>query len=190
MQYTSLTYTVSSFFRVNSLLQMSEPTNTVTRFSESDSHSLALLLDRYGLVPELVGSITEIHGSYWGGEEAGLVGNKLVLRNDTPVHSVLHEACHYICMDEKRRTGLDTDAGGGYDEENAACYLQILLADELPGFGREQMFSDMDAWGYTFRLGSARAWFEEDAGDARAWLLSAGIISTAGKPTFKIRKEG
>jgi len=168
----------------------SEPTNTITRFSDSDRYSLALLLDRYGLVPELVGSNMEIHGSYWGGEEAGLVGNKLVLRKDTPVHSVLHEACHYICMDEKRRVGLDTDAGGDYDEENAVCYLQILLADELAGFGREQMFGDMDAWGYTFRLGSARAWFEEDAEDARSWLISTGIISASGKPTFKIREEG
>ena len=165
---------------------MADPTNTVTRFSDSDSCSLALLLDRYGLVLELVGSNMEIRGSFWGDEEAGLLGNKLVLRKDTPVHSVLHEACHYICMDEKRRVALDTDAGGDYDEENAVCYLQILLADELPEFGREKMLKDMDTWGYTFRLGSARAWFEEDAEDARAWLLSAGIISTSGKPTFKL----
>jgi hypothetical protein len=167
---------------------MADPTNTVTRFSDSDSSSLALMLARYGLVLALVGPNMEIRGSFWGDDEAGLIGNKLVLRKDTPVHSVLHEACHYICMDETRREGLDTDAGGDYDEENAVCYLQILLADELPGFGREQMFSDMDAWGYTFRLGSARAWFEEDAEDARAWLLSAGIISTSGKPTFKLRE--
>ena len=167
---------------------MSDPANTVTRFSDSDSCSLALLLDCYGLVLELVGPNMEIRGSFWGDDEAGLTGNKLVLRSDTPVHSVLHEACHYICMDETRREGLDTDAGGDYDEENAVCYLQILLADELPGFGREQMFSDMDAWGYTFRLGSAQAWFEEDAEDARAWLLSAGIISASGKPTFKLRE--
>ena len=48
------------------------------------------------------------------------------------------------------------DAGGDDAEENAVCYLQILWADALPGFGRERMFLDMDAWGYTFRLGSAR----------------------------------
>jgi len=167
---------------------MSELTNTVTRFSDCDSYSLALLLDRYGLVLETVGPNMEIHGSYWGDTEAGLVGNRLVLRNNTPVHSLLHEACHYICMDEKRRVGLDTDAGGDYDEENAVCYLQVLLADELTGFGREQMYSDMDAWGYTFRLGSARTWFEEDAEDAWFWLVSAGIISTSGKPTFKTRE--
>ncbi len=166
---------------------MCEPGNTVTRFADCDDYSLVLLLSRYGLVLELVAANMDIRGSYWGDEEAGLMGNKLVLRRDTPVHSVLHEACHYICMDETRREGLDTDAGGDYDEENAVCYLQILLAGELPGFGREQMLSDMDAWGYTFRLGSSRAWFEEDAGDARAWLLSAGIISISGKPTFKLK---
>jgi hypothetical protein len=48
----------------------------------------------------------------------------------------------------------------------------------------------MDAWGYTFRLGSARAWFETDADDARAWLLSTGPISDSDKPTFKIRENG
>ncbi len=167
---------------------MSQAAITVTRLSDDNSRSLAPLLLRFGLVLELVGPDMEIPGSYWGEEEAGLLGNKLVLRQDTPAHSVLHEACHYICMDKKRRAGLDTDAGGDYDEENAVCYLQILLADELPGFGRQRMFSDMDAWGYTFRLGSARAWFETDADDARAWLHSAGLISDSGKPTFKIRE--
>ena len=56
---------------------MSEPSNTVTRFSDCDSDSLALLLDRYGLVLELVGSNMEIHGSFWGDTEAGLIGNTL-----------------------------------------------------------------------------------------------------------------
>ena len=168
---------------------MAQAANNVTRFSDKAGCALAPLLERYGLILEQVGSSKVIPGSFWGEEEAGLLGNKLVLRRDTPVHSVLHEACHYICMDQKRRVGLDTDAGGDYDEENAVCYLQVLLADELPGFGREQMFSDMDAWGYTFRLGSARAWFETDAGDARSWLLSAGLISASGKPTFKIREK-
>ena len=38
--------------------------------------------------------------------------------------------------------------------------------------GRERMFSDMDRWGYSFRLGSARAWFNEDAEDAISFLLA------------------
>lgn len=168
---------------------MSQAVNTVTRFSDVVHGDLLPLLDRYGLILELVRPNRKIPGSFWGEEEAGLFGNKLVLRQDTPLHSMLHEACHYICMDKARRAGLDTDAGGDYDEENAVCYLQIVLADEIPEFGRQQMFSDMDAWGYTFRLGSARAWFENDAGEARAWLRSAGLIFDSGKPTFKIREK-
>jgi hypothetical protein len=112
-----------------------------------------------------------------------------MLRSDTPIHSVLHEACHYICMDEERRSGLDTNAGGDYDEENAVCFLQILLADEIPGYGRDRMMADMDAWGYTFRLGAARAWFERDAADAIAWLVGYGLLSPDGEPAFTIRSE-
>ena len=42
------------------------------------------------------------------------------------------------------------------------------------------MCADMDAWGYTFRLGSAQAWFEQDAQEARAWLIDKGIVDAAG----------
>ena len=52
------------------------------------------------------------------------------------MHSVLHEASHYICMSPARRAQLDRDAGGDELEEAAVCYLQILLADELPAVGR------------------------------------------------------
>jgi hypothetical protein len=103
------------------------------------------------------------------------------VRRDTPVHSTLHEAAHSLCMGEERREALYRDAGGDFDEENAACYLQILLAEEIPAMGRDRMLADMDAWGYTFRLGSARRWFEEDAADARAWLLGHGLINAAGR---------
>jgi hypothetical protein len=37
----------------------------------------------------------------------------------------------------------------------------------------------MDAWGYTFRLGSARAYFEQDAEAAFALLSERGIIDDA-----------
>jgi len=37
----------------------------------------------------------------------------------------------------------------------------------------------MDAWGYSFRLGNSRAWFEQDAADARAWLQQHGILDLA-----------
>ncbi|HEX4953109.1 MAG TPA: hypothetical protein VF017_06915 [Thermoanaerobaculia bacterium] len=149
--------------------------------------ALADLLARHGAELAEVPAREAIPGSYWGDSEAGIIGTRVYVRGDTPVHSALHEACHLFCLDAERRATLHTDAGGDYDEENAVCYLQILLGAELPGFGRERAFADMDAWGYSFRLGSARAWFEEDAEDARAWLVREGLLSDAGEPTFRMR---
>src|SRR5690606_10098584 len=40
----------------------------------------------------------------------------------------------------------------------------------------ERVFADMDAWGYTFRLGSARAYLERDADAAWAWLQARGLV--------------
>ena len=154
---------------------------------DADEQSVCLLLARYGLSLQAVAAQAPIPGSWWGEREAGLRGAELHARPDTPLHSVLHEACHFVCMSPVRRDALDTDAGGDYDEENAVCYLQVLLADELPGFGRARMLADMDAWGYSFRLGSARAWFEADAGDARAWLLQRALIDAADRPSFSLR---
>jgi len=159
----------------------------VTRWQDTDGAALRTLLASYGLSIREVPPGRPIHGSFRGDEEAGLQGNTLLLRADTPLHSALHEACHYICMDDMRRMALDTDAGGDYAEENAVCYLQILLADELPGYGRERMLTDMDAWGYSFRLGSARAWFEQDALDALDWLTRTGLLDSANRPTFRTR---
>ncbi|HWF99355.1 MAG TPA: hypothetical protein VN691_09205 [Steroidobacteraceae bacterium] len=140
-----------------------------------DRVGLATLLDRYGLSLALVAPEEVIPGSYWGDSEAGLKGDRLYARLDTPVHSVLHEASHYICMTPERRAGLDRDAGGDDLEESAVCYLQVLLAGELSAVGRDRVFTDMDAWGYSFRLGSTRAWFEGDAEDARQWLRQHGV---------------
>ena len=145
------------------------------------------LLDGYGLRCERVANGCEIAGSFWGDSEAGLIDNRLLVRSDTPVHSALHEACHYVCMTPDRRAGLDTDAGGDFDEENAVCYLQILLAERLPGVGAKRLMRDMDAWGYSFRLGSARAWFESDAADARQWLLSRGLLTDGNRPVYRLR---
>lgn len=149
--------------------------------------ALEQLCARFGLHTEALPPEAPIPGSFWGAPEAGLVGNRLYVRPDTPVHSALHEACHYVCMDQQRRTGLHTDAGGDYQEENGVCYLQLLLADVLPGVDRERMFADMDAWGYSFRLGSARAWFETDAEDAQAWLLARRLIDEQNRPTWRLR---
>ena len=140
-----------------------------------DRIAVASLLDRYGLRLGLVAPNETIPGSYWGETEAGLKGDRLYARLDTPVHSVLHEASHYICMTPERRAGLDRDAGGDDLEESAVCYLQVLLAGELRGVGVDRAFADMDAWGYSFRMGSTRAWFESDAEDARKWLRQHGV---------------
>lgn len=142
---------------------------------------------KYALTVTPVDDDTPIPGSYWGESEAGVIKSRLYIREDTPIHSAFHEACHYICMESERRTQLHTDAGGDYDEENGVCYLQIILADKLAGFSTDQMLQDMDRWGYTFRLGSARAWFEEDAEDAKQWLQKAGIIDCYNNPTWKLR---
>lgn len=165
----------------------SEAIPSVLRLSGVDRVAVALLLHRYGLDLTLVAPNELIPGSYWGECEAGLRGSRLYARLDTPIHSILHEACHYICMSPERRVGLDRDAGGDDAEENAVCYLQVLLADELPGVGRDRLFADMDTWGYSFRLGSSRAWFERDAEDARLWLERFGVIDRAGKPTGATR---
>lgn len=153
-----------------------------------DRVAMALLLDRFGLTLTLVAHGEEIPGSYWSDSEAGLKGEQLYARLDTPVHSLLHEAGHYICMSPERRAGLDTDAGGDDLEEAAVCYLQVLLAGELAAVGRARMFADMDSWGYSFRLGSTRAWFEGDAQDARAWLERHGVIDAGGRITGGLRQ--
>jgi hypothetical protein len=146
---------------------------TVLRIDALPAGVLQSLLRPYGVVVEAASG--DIAGSYWGESEAGLIGNRLLVRDDTPVHSALHEACHFICADPARRAALHTDAGGDDLEECAVCYLQIVLAGRLPGYSRERMLADMDAWGYSFRLGSARGWFEADAEDARAWLEQRGL---------------
>lgn len=156
---------------------MSTPAATVTPLSALAFADVAALLAHYGLRLQRVADGAPIPGSYWGESEAGLIGNTLYARADTPVHSVLHEACHWICMDEARRAALHTDAGGSDVEECGVCYLEILLADRLPGYSRAQACADMDAWGYHFRLGSAQAWFEHDAEDGRAFLQRRGLIA-------------
>jgi hypothetical protein len=148
---------------------------------------LALVLHHYGVTLTLIAPQEQIPGSFWGDSEAGLRGDTLYARLDTPVHSVLHEASHYVCMTPERRAGLERDAGGDDAEESAVCYLQILLADALPEVGRERLMRDMDAWGYSFRLGSARAWFEGDALDAFEWLRTHGVIRDDSSLTGELR---
>jgi len=152
-----------------------------------DPREVTALLGIYGATLAEIASDAPIPGSYWGEAEAGLVGNAVYVRADTPAHSFLHELCHYVCMDPARRAALATDAGGSDDEECGVCYLQVLLAERLTGFGSARCLADMDAWGYTFREGSARAWFEGDGAHARAWLAAHALIDVAGTPTARVR---
>lgn len=149
---------------------------TVTAVADIDWDDCVALLARYRLELVRVADGEAIPGSFWGETEAGIIGHAVYARGDTPVHSLLHEAGHLIVLPPERRAGVHTDATDSIDEENAVCVLQSLLADELPGYGRDRLFADMDAWGYTFRLGSARAYVERDAEDAWTWLQYRGLI--------------
>jgi hypothetical protein len=157
------------------------------RLSNIDRTAVTRLLVRYQLDLRVLGSNDPIPASYWGDSEAGLSGGTLYARLDTPLHSVLHEAAHYICMSPERRAGLDRDAGGDDAEESAVCYLQLLLAEALSGVGAARLCSDMDEWGYSFRLGSAAAWYSHDSADSRGWLAAHGIVDPTAGLTGRLR---
>ena len=124
--------------------------------------SLTALMQRYGLDLCMQAENEAITGSFWGDEEAGIIGRSVYARPDTPVHSLLEEA--------------------------AVCYLQLVLADELEGVGRQRLMCDMDAWGYSFRLGNTARWFAEDAVDARTWLIRNGLLNQEDRPIFRLRE--
>ena len=148
----------------------------VLRLRDIAFTDVAGLLARFGLQLHRVDDHAAIPGSYWGEPEAGLVGSGVHARDDTPVHSLLHEAAHLIVLPAHRRQSVHTDATDSVEEEDAVCLLQALLGEALPGVGRDRVLADMDAWGYTFRLGSARAYFEGDADDAWRWLHERELI--------------
>lgn len=152
----------------------------VTRLGQIGFEAVASLLTRHGLRLQQVADGAAIPGSYWGEPEAGIIGECVYARADTPLHSLLHEACHLIVLAPERRPHVHTDATDSIEEEDAACYLQIVLADALPGVGRERLMADMDAWGYSFRLGSSAAWFAHDAEDAQRWLAARGLLPASG----------
>ena len=159
---------------------------TVADVGRDDINGLAA---RYGLAVEWLPAGSSITGSFWGDPEAGIVGCRVFVRDDTPVHSFLHELSHVVCMSDKRRATLIRDAGGDDLEEAAVCYLQVLLSETLPKIGADRLMADMDAWGYSFRLGSTALWFAGDADDARLWLERAGLISAQGVPIFQLRRD-
>lgn len=149
--------------------------------------AIEALLGRMDLSLAIIATDGTIPGSFWGEREAGVIGTTVYVRPDTPVHSLLHETCHVVCMDSARRAVLHTNAGGDDLEEAAVCYLQILMADALDGVGRGRLMLDMDRWGYSFRMGSTQRWFEEDADDAREWLERHALIDVEGAPSFRLR---
>lgn len=150
--------------------------------------ALAKLSTRYGLRLRAVSAEAPIPGTYWGAPEAGLTQDGLYVRADTPLHSALHELAHFVCMDSERRSSLHGDAGGSTHEEESACYLQVLFSDYVDDFGRQRCFADMDAWGYSFRLGSSAAWFHRDATSAQAWLLHHRLVSGDFCPSWSLRR--
>lgn len=153
-----------------------DPADSVIRLSEIGFDAPAALLSRYALQLQRVAPGEPIPGSFWGDEEAGIIGDTVFARDDTPVHSLLHEAGHLIVLPPGKRMAVHTDATDSIEEEDATCYLQIVLADQLPGVGRDRLMADMDAWGYSFRLGSTRQWFEQDASEALAFLQQRQLI--------------
>jgi hypothetical protein len=162
----------------------------VLRLSDLPSGVLDALVARYGLSLAWVAPGESIPGSFWGDDEAGIIGRRLYVRPDTAVHSALHEFAHIVCMDPARRAQAHTDAGSDDVEEEAVCYLQILMAEHLDGFDRERALADMQAWGYTFRVGSPADWFTADADRAIDWLLAEGLAQRGDdglEPTFHPR---
>jgi hypothetical protein len=161
----------------------------VLRVADLPVDRLRALLGRFGLTLLVQSPGEAITGSFWGDSEAGIVGSAVYVRTDTPIHSLLHETCHVICMSPERRERLQKDAGGDDLEEAAVCYLQVLLADEIDGVGSERLMRDMDSWGYSFRLGSTLRWFADDAEDALQWLQVNGLVGSRGEPEFRLRSS-
>ncbi len=159
----------------------------ILRLHDVDWQQVAALLQRFGLTLTSVPNADPIPGSFWGDDEAGLIGAALFARGDTPLHSILHEACHWITCTPQRRAHVHTDAADTQEEENATCYLQILLSDHIHGFGRARGLKDMDAWGYSFRLGSAALWFSDDAKAERDWLQRFELTDSSERVCFRVR---
>jgi hypothetical protein len=129
---------------------MPSPATETSVLCCADTGAVAVgrLLNRHGIAVGWVAPDSPITGSFWGEPEAGIVEQRIFV--------------------PQRRESLDGNAGADDLEESAVCYLQIVLADYLPGVGRQRLMQDMDTWGYSFRHGATERWFEKDADDARA----------------------
>lgn len=161
--------------------------STVLKVSDVPIDALQTMLGKFDLELVVQPDSEAITGSFWGDSEAGIAGSTVYVRSDTPIHSLLHETCHVICMTPVRRASLHTDAGGDDLEEAAVCYLQILLAAKIEGVGSARLMQDMDSWGYSFRLGATSQWFSDDAEDALQWLRDKGLVDKDGEARFRLR---
>ena len=141
---------------------MSQPlsNDTVLQVSDVESDIVDQFLGRYGITLEVVPDAAPITASFWGEPEAGIVGRQVFVRGDPPVHSMLHEACHIICMSAERRDSLYRDAGGNDLEESAVCYLQVVLADSMVGVGRARLMClSCEFWGEYNTISIITGWF-------------------------------
>ena len=96
----------------SSSFQLYKAASNILRVGDICIGDLRELLARYGLSLILQPYGEEITGSHWGESEAGIVGHNVFVRNDTPIHSLLHETAHIVCMSGERRRALSQDAGG------------------------------------------------------------------------------
>ena len=127
----------------------------VLRLGEFDFNQLSALLARFDLKLDICTDGESIPGSYWGDDEAGLRANHLYARSDTPVHSILHEACHYICVSAARRQNLDTNAGSDNAEETQFVTCRSCSPDNSSAWAASACLSTWIAGATVF--GSARA---------------------------------
>ncbi|MEO0615465.1 MAG: hypothetical protein AAFY69_04950 [Pseudomonadota bacterium] len=145
----------------------------------AEGHALRRALEAWlsvhGLTLVAHGNAEDLPGSYWGAPEAGIETGRLHVRDDTPLHSLLHEACHIVCARAAGRPEFARDAGSDGSEEDAVCLLQLIVADRLPDVGWRRLAVDMDAWGYRFMAGSTAAWFRRDSAAAWRWLDAHGL---------------
>ena len=51
----------------------------------------------------------------------------------------------------------------------------------------QELLQDLDRWGYSFREGSAAAWFAGDGVVASDWLAEKGLIDAHEAPTLRLR---
>ena len=68
----------------------------VVTLAELDRREVVALLARCGARLVELEAHQTIPGSYWGDSEAGLIGDAVYARADTPAHSLLHELCHQL----------------------------------------------------------------------------------------------